>query len=102
MTQTAQTVIEIASSFSKWCQNHMTVGGELIRQFVPLGMAFGLFHFTPEQQSVLFSSVSGIIAAITVGNVVSKVRVGERITEGVQKEVEKMSGTGDGTQQPKP
>lgn len=104
MTPAAQTVVDLCSAFSTWVASHVIAGGEIVRQLVPVAIVFGFVHLTPEQQAVLFSSVSGIVAAVTGQGTVSKPRVGERITEGVDKELVSRGqlpsgtgGTGGGT-----
>jgi hypothetical protein len=87
MTPAAQTVVDLCSEFSMWVASHIIAGGEIVRQLVPVAIVFGFVHLTPEQQAVLFSSVSGIVAAVTGQGTVSKPRVGERITEGVDREL---------------
>ena len=94
---TADDVIKVGSAFSRWIAGHVVAGGEIIRQLVPVAIVFGFVHMTQEQQAVLFSAVSGIVAAVTGQGTVSKPRVGERIEEKVAKQVTAITGTGDGT-----
>lgn len=85
MTQTAQTIIDLTGAFSRWVSHHIIVGGEITRQIVPVLIVFGAVHMTSDQQAVLFSSISGIVAAVTGQKVTSNVRVGERITAEVER-----------------
>lgn len=96
MTPAAQTVIDIFSTLSTWVATHVVAGGELVRQAIPVMIVFGWVHLTADQQAVLFSAVSGIVAAITGTGTVSKPRVGERISQGVDKEMMARTGTGTG------
>lgn len=103
----ADDVIKIGSTFSRWVATHIVAGGEIVRQLVPVAIVFGFVNMTPDQQAVLFSAVSGIVAAITGTGTVSKPRVGDRITEGVEKELvervrEIREGTGSGHEPPPP
>lgn len=78
----------------KWIQSHTNSLGEVGRQLMYLAISFGLIHVTPEQQMQLLQAGSAILALIVGGNIVAKVRVGERINEEVEK---RTNGNGTGT-----
>ena len=96
MTETAKTIIDVASAATKWIAGHINVGGEIIRQVLFVAVLFGWVHLTNDQQIGLMQAVSGIVAAITGASIVSKVRVNERIEEKVAAKVEQITGTGSG------
>lgn len=93
MTQAAQTIIEVSSAFSKWIAAHIVVTGAVITAVLPMLVIMKIVHFTTEELAGMQLGVASIVAAITGQKVTSNVRVGERI----DKEVERRTGTGNGT-----
>lgn len=92
MTESTKTVLELCAAFGNWVNNHIVVAGAVASAALPMLVIFGVVHLTPEEQAGAQLGIAGIVAAITGNKTTSNVRVGQRI----DKEVQKIMGTGEG------
>lgn len=81
----------------KWIGEHSNKVRTAIWQAILLSVAMGWITLAEAQLAVLGMFLDGILGLFVETNTVSKVRVGERITEKVDAKVAEMTGTGTGT-----
>lgn len=80
----------------RWIGEHSNKVRSAIWQFILLAVAMKWITFEEAQLAVIGMFLDAVLGLFVETNTVSKVRVGERITEGVEKVMSSGTGTGHG------
>lgn len=86
-------------TFFSWIGEHANGVASTVRAFMYMIVALNWVHLDATQIGTIFLFTETFLALFIDKNTVSKVRVGERINEGVEKELIARTGTGTFTPQ---
>ena len=78
----------------RWIGGHSNKVSSAIRAFLYMTIALSLTHLTEAQIGSILLFTEAFLGLFVETNTVSKVRVGERITEKVEEKVAEMTGSG--------